>query len=1376
LSWSCYAGVTFAGSGVQAAIADIITLSSENPTAHLEAAMDSLPRLKTFLRNPAVPVIVLAAVLALLPAYAAAEDYIIATAAGGAPPPTPATALNVGLSEMEAIAADASGNAYFIAYNYLFKLDSAGILTRVAGRSRMPGFAGDGGEAINAQFYDPKGVAVDTFGNVYIADTGNNRIRKVTKATGVISTVAGTGISGYSGDGGPATAARLAAPQGIAVDGAGALFIADYNNRRVRKVAANTGVITTVAGNGSYAYSGDGGAAVSASFKGPEYVAIDAGGNLFIADTSNYRVRKVAAATGTVTTVAGNGTYGSSGDGGPATSAQLGLSYGMVVDQAGNVLIGENSRVRRVNAGDGIIATVAGGGSNHGDGGLATGAALGSLRGLALDSQGNLLIAEFSKVRKVAAATGIISTVAGSGGTSYSGDGGPATSAQLASPQGIAADAAGNLFIADFENHRIRKVTAATGLITTVAGNGTSGSGGDGGLATLAAVGYPLGVAVDGGGNLYIAHASRIRKVSAATGIITTIGGGGSADPGNGGLATAAQIDPWAVAVDNTGNVFFVELYRSRVYKISAATGIITPIAGNGTSGFSGDGGPATAAQLDSPEGIAVDNAGNVFIADWGNNRIRMVAAATGTITTVAGNGTLGMSGDGGLATQAAIIGLRVAVDSAGNLYIADFALVRKVSAATRIITSIGGSGYSGVPADGVLATSSLLDSMLYGLAVDGQGNVFVNEYDYSTIRVLLPTAGRAVLSAAKSHAGNFSPGQSNATYSVVVSNHGLAGATSGAVTLSELPPAGMTVQSMTGAGWNCATAPSTCTRSDALAPGASYPPITVAVNLGAGVPALFLNQVLVTGGNSRSAGASDAAVLGSTAASPTLSVSKTHSGTFAPGQTGAQYIVTVGNAVSAPATSGTVTVTEMVPDGLIFVSMSGTGWTCAGITCTRTDALSPGANYPPIIVTVNVAANAASPQVNRVTVSGGGSAPATADDSTTIYAFSSTALQFYPVTPCRVVDTRPSEGLSGAFGPPYLSAGSTRSFPIPAGRCNIPATAAAYSLNTTVVPRAMLGYLSIWPTGQSRPLVSTLNSLDGRVAANAAIVPAGAAGAVDVYVTHDSELILDINGYFAPPSIIGLQFYPVTPCRIADTRASGGKSGAFGPPRMTAGSTRSFTLPAASCGIPATAAAYSLNMTVVPMANLGYLSVWPAGQTRPLVSTLNSPKGTVVANAAIVPAGTGGAISLYVSDDSEVLFDISGYFAPSSTSGLNFYPLTPCRVADTRYSGGFAGMFGPPALAANTTRSFPVVSSACGVPFAAAAYSLNMTVVPDGFLGYLSVWPSGLAQPLVSTLNSFTGTVVANAAIVPTGAAGVATYVTDRTELVIDINGYFAP
>jgi hypothetical protein len=407
----------------------------------------------------------------------------------------------------------------------------------------------------------------------------------------------------------------------------------------------------------------------------------------------------------------------------------------------------------------------------------------------------------------------------------------------------------------------------------------------------------------------------------------------------------------------------------------------------------------------------------------------------------------------------------------------------------------------------------------------------------------------------------------------------------------------------------------------------------------------------------------------------------------------------------------------------------------------------------------------------NVAAVNGAGStASSTYSFRTTSSTTDEAGLQFIPVTPCRVADTRSP---AGPFGGPTLTAGATRSFAVPQSVCGIPATAQAYSLNVTVVPQGPLSYLTLWPTGLQQPLVSTLNSFAGAVVANAAIVPAGTGGAVSVFVTNPTDVVLDIDGYFAPSAGSGsYSFYAASPCRIADTRNA---AGPFGGPSMGEGGSRSFAVASAGCAIPMSAGAFSLNFTVVPPGYLGYLSTWPTGQTQPLVSTLNSWQGKVVANAAIVPAGTNESVSVFASDPTDVVLDINGYFAPPGVSGaLVFYPLAPCRIADTRNPDG---PFGGPIVAFGVARSFPIPAGGCGVPSTAAAYSLNLTVVPSGALQYLTTWPTGSQQPLVSTLNSFDGSVVANAAIVPAGTGGaISVFTAGQTHVIIDINGYFAP
>jgi uncharacterized repeat protein (TIGR03803 family) len=376
-------------------------------------------------------------------------------------------------------------------------------------------------------------------------------------------------------------------------------------------------------------------------------------------------------------------------------------------------------------------------------------------------------------------------------------------------------------------------------------------------------------------------------------------------------------------------------------------------------------------------------------------------------------------------------------------------------------------------------------------------------------------------------------------------------------------------------------------------------------------------------------------------------------------------------------------------------------------------------------------------------------------------------AQQFVPLAqPCRAVDTRPEHGGNGP-----IQEDTYQNFPISgAGACGILTSAAVYSMNVSVVPTGYLGYLTVWPAGQPQPLVSTLNSLDGRIKANAAIIPAGTNGQISVYARNTTNVIVDVNGYFAPVSGSTLAFYPLPPCRVADTRKDNFPPG-LGSPYLTGGQERAFPiLNATACNIPSSVAAYSLNFAVVPHGPLGYMTVWPTGETRPVVSTLNDIPGQIIANAAIVVAGTSGNVSVYPTSDTDLVIDINGYFAALEPNGLSLYSVPPCRVIDTRKIGSglpFTGTLSPPV---------DVVDSACGTSSLAQAYVFNASVVPQGPLGYLTLWPDGTTQPLVSTLNALDGSISSNMAIVPSTNGKVDAFASGITQLILDISSYFAP
>jgi uncharacterized protein (TIGR03437 family) len=613
---------------------------------------------------------------------------------------------NAPLGNLAGVAVDASGNLYLVdtTYQRLVKLSSDGTFTTLLG---------------GGQLASPAGVAVDPAGNVYVADAGNYRVRKV-GVNGAITTVAGTGSQGYSGDGFLATSAQLSNISGVSADAFGNIYIADTGNQRIRKVAS-TGVITTIAGSGTSGYSGDGGPAVNAQFSSPSGITSDFAGTLYIGDSNNHRVRRIST-SGIITSVAGSGFPGYSAEGGPAATAQLNKPTGVAVDPVGNLYLADrfNYRIRKI-ATTGSIVTISGNGYRGYsiNGGSAASAQLDQPRGLALDSFGNLYVADGNNciIRKIAA-NGVITTVAGTGVGGYSGDNGPATNAQLAYQLGVAVNAAGELFIADSYNHRIRKVSA-NGIITTIVGNGFPGYSGDGGPALSAQINNINDIALDADGNLYIADFGnyRIRKVS-ANGIITTIAGTGvQGYSGDRGPAVNAQISTvWGLTVDAGGNLYMADYLNYRIRKI-AANGIITTVAGNGAYGYSGDGGQATSASLAYPSGLSLDPAGNLYILDGDNYVIRKVAT-NGVITTIAGNGSSGYAGDGGRATSAQLGSIwGIIADATGNIYFSDSGnnsvRVLKPVAALLTATAVanGASNLAGAIAPGEIVT-------VYGSAI----------------------------------------------------------------------------------------------------------------------------------------------------------------------------------------------------------------------------------------------------------------------------------------------------------------------------------------------------------------------------------------------------------------------------------------------------------------------------------------------------------------------------------------------------------------------------------------------------------------------------------------------------------------------------------
>ncbi|MFH0939841.1 MAG: hypothetical protein V1899_11280 [Planctomycetota bacterium] len=626
-----------------------------------------------------------------------ATEIIQTVAGGGSLDGYIALEANLRMQTSQSVAVNALGEIYFSdsGHNQVLSVNpTTGRVSIVAGNGTACYF-GDNLPAPSAGLKNPGGLAFDGTGNLFIVDRGNYVVRRVDALSGIITTVAGRGgqytnqiAAGNPplGNAGPATACTFSQTMAdIIIDGAGNVLVADTGNSQVRRF--------TVGGNID--------AVPATGINYPIGIAVNSSSVLFIADSNLRQVFKIDGA-GVATVVAGDGTGGSSGfsgDGGAAVSAQIGSLGGLAFDSKGNLLITcmGASRIRKVDVASAtpIIVTIAGnGGSTIGDGGPATGAFLSTPTDIALDSSDNSFIYDLGngRIRRVDATTGFIDTVAGTGLTGFIGDRGPKQTCVLAGPRGMAFDAAGNLYIADTDDNAIRKV-APNGIVSTLVGSGTTNGLGDGGpsylaslsgprdvvvsgntlfiadrnhsriravdlttgiITTYAAINQPNALAVEGGGALLVAHDNQVDRVATDKTVSNFIGNTPAALPsiGDGQPAANARLTPNALAIGPGGEIYVADTANDRIRLINAA-GTTSTVAGT-TTGFAGDGGPATAAQLDTPMGVAVQG-GRLIISDRDNQRIRAVDLATGIITTIAGTGAIGFSGDGDVAATALV-------------------------------------------------------------------------------------------------------------------------------------------------------------------------------------------------------------------------------------------------------------------------------------------------------------------------------------------------------------------------------------------------------------------------------------------------------------------------------------------------------------------------------------------------------------------------------------------------------------------------------------------------------------------------------------------------------------------------------------------------
>lgn len=783
---------------------------------------------------------------------APAQDYLITTIAGGRSPATPLTAASFvktfpGLE----VATDSRGNIYFSDFSCcVWKLDHTGAITRVAGQWNQKGYTGDGGPAVNATLNSPGNIATDGAGNVYISDLGNGVIRRV-GPDGKISTVAGTGWSGGHGvlsDNGDR--ASYGGSDGMTVDSAGNLYFAncdpDYNikgtcGRALVHRLAPDGTMITFAGGGT-GDLGDGRPATGVNLFAPSAMASDPEGNLYVAlgnfqfapDALVLKVRpdgSIAIVAGTWATNPADPPV--SGDGGPATQAPLYPIVSMAVDPAGDLYVLTDRRevVRKISP-DGIISTIALAGccQDWGNGGQFT------ATGLATDAQGGLLIGGIGTpgdrgVLLKMSPDGTFSTVIGANQTS--GDGGPASLAQV-SGNVLAAGKAGELYVDG------RKI-APDGRITTVAGGGANPA--SGGMPATQAQMMIRGETTDAQGNLYVSdsYSARVYKVE-STGALTVIAGVGTNVPPPAGKA----IVPAGLAFDSAGNLFIANTGVGLIEKMTP-DGNITTVAGRGSPccGETGDGGPALQAQISDPTDVAVDASGDIFILD-SDNSIRKVTP-DGIIHTVV-DGTMQVTNPDGTTAMVKIQAQGLAADAVGNVFFTSLDNMVRELKPDGTILNIAGTGTAGYSGDGGMALAAQLN-LPHGLAIDSRGRIYIGDVGNEAVRVLVPRATAPLLALSVTHSGGASPGQADVSWTLVVSNRAGASATSGTVSVSDLLPVGMHFASMSGTGWSCMG--STCTRSDVLGAGASYPPITVTANSGGIAFGQATNEATVSGGGS---------------------------------------------------------------------------------------------------------------------------------------------------------------------------------------------------------------------------------------------------------------------------------------------------------------------------------------------------------------------------------------------------------------------------------------------------------------------------------------------------------------------------------------------
>jgi len=1015
------------------------------------------------------------------------------------------------------LATDSAGNVYVPDESRIRRIDAAShIVTTVAGNG-LTTSAGDGGLATDASFR-ANAVAVAPNGDVYVSDYINSNVRKIIKATGIIVAVAGTGVSGSTGDGGQATEAQLSTPGGIALDSAGALYIAEVGTSTIRRVGTN-GIISTVAGTGTPGFNGNNQPALTAQLNLPLSIVFDASDNMFISDSGNHRIRKIAAGTQLMTWIAGTGTGGFNGDG-TANTAQLNQPQ-QIAYANGYILVADqsNQRIRRIGLASNSIFTIAGTGvgTNTGNGGPATSATVGYPSGMAVVGTTTYLTDQSNTIRAitgVGTANPMMTGFAGVG-LPFAGDGGLATAAVIGSYTALAIGLNGDLYVEDAYNYRVRRVDRTTGIITTVAGTGAPQFNGDGPVATTNLL--ISSIAVDALGNIYVAQTgyAYIRKVDVATGMVSTVAGTGGHIVNGDGPALTKNVTPGEIVINNAGDLYIADREHALVRKLTVSTGILSTIAGTGATTYNGDG--AAPETNIVPDFLAIDPAGDLYVSDSTNARIRKITIATGEVTTLIGTGITAFNGDhAGLATNFDPAGITVDVD--GNIYAADFYnhTVRRYDAATKEMSTIAGTGTPGSDGDGGPAASARFVSPST-VALAAAGQLYIADGPAHRIRVMtvpvpsglpavqspvyVPVSPERLLDTRESvgaPAGKLTAGSSLVLQVTGAGNTKVpsdASAVALNVTVTEPDAEGfLTV-------WPCGS-------PQPLASNLNYSasqtvPNLVVVKLGVGGSVCMIGQAtthLV------------ADINGWFTPSPAYTpvaperLLDTREGVGAPaGALAAGNVltlqVTARGVTNVPATAAAVVlnVTVTAPEAAGYLTV----WPCG--------------SAQPLASNLNYTAGRTVPNLVIAKLGVGGTlclvGQATLHVVADINGWFAPTSAFTPAPPERLLDTR--EGVGAPAG--ALPAGQVLTLQVVGvGVTAIPASATAVVVNVTVTAPEADGFLTVWPCGSPQPLASNLNYLAGQTVPNLVIAKVGVGGMICLAGQATTHLVADVSGWFA--------------------------------------------------------------------------------------------------------------------------------------------------------------------------------------------------------------------------------------------------------------------